>query len=83
MSRVKTLKVLFKRYRRPGDIIFAWAVLLVSLFLLSQIHIETAYNPGDKLFSHACKHLRRSGWNRAIGRCRSIRKRPGQIAARY
>lgn len=51
MSRVKTLQSLFKRYRRPGDIVFAWAVLLFSLFLLSQIFEQTAYKSGAKLFS--------------------------------
>jgi len=51
MSRVKTLQVLFKRYRRPGDIVFAWAVLLVSLYLLSQVFEQTSYKPGAKLFS--------------------------------
>ena len=51
MSRVKTLQVLFKRYRRPGDIVFAWIVLLFSLFLLSQLFEQTAYKPGAKLFA--------------------------------
>lgn len=51
MSRVKTLQALFKRYRRPGDIVFAWAVLLFSLFLLSQLFDQTAYKPGAKLIS--------------------------------
>ncbi|MGI9356698.1 MAG: tripartite tricarboxylate transporter TctB family protein [Rhizobiaceae bacterium] len=49
MSRVKTLQSLFKRYRRPGDIVFAWAVLLVSVLLLSQLFEQTAYKPGGKL----------------------------------
>ena len=51
MSRVKTLQVLFKRYRRPGDIVFAWAVLIASLFLLSQLFDQTSYKPGAKLFA--------------------------------
>lgn len=51
MSRVKTLQALFKRYRRPGDIVFAWAVLLISLYLLSQVFAQTAYKPGAVLFS--------------------------------
>lgn len=51
MSRVKTLQVLFKRYRRPGDIVFAWMFLLVSVFLLSQIFEQTAYKSGGKLFA--------------------------------
>jgi hypothetical protein len=45
MSRVKTLQSLFKRYRRPGDIVFAWVMLIVSVFLLTQLFDQTAYKP--------------------------------------
>ena len=51
MSRVKTLQSLFKRYRRPGDIVFAWFALIISVFLLSQIAEETAWRTGSKLFA--------------------------------
>lgn len=51
MSHVKTLQTLFKRYRRPGDIVFAWLVLVFSLFLLSQIADQTAWRNGGKLFA--------------------------------
>lgn len=51
MSRVKTLQALFKRYRRPGDIVFAWAIVIFSIFMLSQIYSQTAYKPGAKLFA--------------------------------
>ncbi|MGB7244633.1 MAG: tripartite tricarboxylate transporter TctB family protein [Sulfitobacter sp.] len=51
MGRVKTLQSLFKRYRRPGDIVFAWLVLIGSVFLLSQILDQTAYKPNGKLFA--------------------------------
>lgn len=51
MSRVKTLQNLFKRYRRPGDIVFAWFVFLVSIFLLSQIMDQTTWKSGNKLFA--------------------------------
>jgi len=51
MSRVKTLQALFKRYRRPGDVVFAWVFLLISLALLSQIIDQTAYRAGGKLFA--------------------------------
>lgn len=51
MSRVKTLQSLFKRYRRPGDIVFAWFALLVSVFLLSQIMDQTAWRNGNALFA--------------------------------
>lgn len=49
MSRTKTLQVLFKRYRRPGDIVFAWVGLLFSMFLLLQLFDQTAFKPGAKL----------------------------------
>ncbi len=51
MSRVKSLQVLFKRYRRPGDIVFAWVTLAISLYLLSQLFEQTAYKPNGKLFA--------------------------------
>ncbi len=49
MSRVKTLQALFKRYRRPGDIVFAWIALVVSVFLLTQLWDQTAWRGGQKL----------------------------------
>ena len=51
MTNTKTLKSLFKRYRRPGDIVFAWFCLACSVFLLSQILDQTAYKDGAKLFA--------------------------------
>ena len=51
MSGVKTLQSLFKRYRRPGDIVFAWLVLVFSVFLLSQIADQAAWRNGGKLFA--------------------------------
>jgi len=51
MSRVKTLQSLFKRYRRPGDIVFAWIVLAGALLLLSQLADQTAWRAGGKLFA--------------------------------
>jgi hypothetical protein len=51
MSRVKTLQALFKRYRRPGDIVFAWVFLAFSVFLLSQIAGQTSYKAGGPLFA--------------------------------
>ncbi len=51
MSRVKTLQSLFKRYRRPGDIVFAWAVLILAAILLTQLFQQTAYKPGGELFT--------------------------------
>jgi len=51
MSPVKSLQTLFKRYRRPGDIVFAWIVLAFSLFMLSQLLNQTAYRDGARLFA--------------------------------
>ncbi|MFV1440395.1 MULTISPECIES: tripartite tricarboxylate transporter TctB family protein [unclassified Phaeobacter] len=51
MSRVKTLQALFKRYRRPGDIVFAWIVLVGALLLLSQIFEQTVWRKGSALFA--------------------------------
>jgi hypothetical protein len=51
MSRVKTLQALFKRYRRPGDIVFAWLILIFCVFMLSQLFDQTAYKKGAKLFA--------------------------------
>lgn len=51
MSRVKTLQSLFKRYRRPGDIVFAWVALVVAVFLLMQLTDQTTWRNGGKLFA--------------------------------
>lgn len=51
MSHVKTLQALFKRYCRPGDIVFAWIAFLVSLVLLLQITEQTAWRDGQKLLA--------------------------------
>ena len=51
MLRIKTLQSLFKRYRRPGDIVFAWLFLIFSILLLTQIFDQTAYKNGAKLFA--------------------------------
>ncbi len=48
MLRVRTLQSLFKRYRRPGDIVFAWVFLALSLFLLLQLFQQTEIKPGAK-----------------------------------
>ncbi|WP_252731472.1 tripartite tricarboxylate transporter TctB family protein [Lentibacter algarum] len=46
--RAKTLQDLFKRYRRPGDIVFAWVFLAFSLFLLLNLDAQTATVKGTK-----------------------------------
>ncbi|WP_405108301.1 hypothetical protein L0Z65_13070 [Phaeobacter sp. BS52] len=51
MSRVNTLQALFKRYRRPGDIVFAWIILIVALLLLAQLYEQTAWRKGGPLFA--------------------------------
>ena len=51
MSRLKTLQELFKRYRRPGDAVFATVFLLMSLFLLSQLGSQAPWNGTRQIFS--------------------------------
>lgn len=51
MARITTLQALFKRYRRPGDIVFAAAFLVISLGLLAQLGSQTATKPGARLAS--------------------------------
>jgi len=50
-SRASTLQTLFKRYRRPGDIVFAWFVLIVSIFLLTQLSAQTTAKNGAQIFT--------------------------------
>jgi len=52
-SRLVTVQVLFKRYRRPGDIVFALAFLIFSLWLLSQLNAQTTWKTGGKLAAQA------------------------------
>lgn len=51
MLRFKTLQDMFKRYRRPGDLVFAVLFFAISLFLLSQIGEQTVWKKGTRLFS--------------------------------
>lgn len=51
MPEAKTLQSLFKRHRKPGDIVFAWIALLFSVFLLTQLADQTAWRNGGKLFA--------------------------------
>lgn len=51
MARLKGLQELFKRYRRPGDIVFAWVFLIFSVFLLSQLGTQAPWKSGGKIFS--------------------------------
>ena len=52
-KRRLTIQGLFKRDRRPGDIVFALAFLLLSLWLLSQLNTETTWKNGAKLVAQA------------------------------
>jgi hypothetical protein len=51
MIRFKGLQELFKRYRRPGDIVFAWAFLALAVFLLGQLGTQAPWKTGGKVFS--------------------------------
>jgi hypothetical protein len=51
MSRLKTLQELFKRYRRPGDIVFAWALFVLAVALASQINTQSPWNGTRNMFS--------------------------------
>lgn len=48
-----TLQSLFKRYRRPGDIVFALAFLCASVWLLSQLDVQTTWKKGAKFAAQA------------------------------
>ncbi len=51
MTRLKGLQELFKRYRRPGDVVFALAFLILSLFLLSQLGTQAPWKSDGKTFT--------------------------------
>ena len=51
MRQPRAWQTAFRRERRPGDIAFAWIFLALSLFLLSQIGVQTAWKDGGKLFA--------------------------------
>ena len=51
MLRFKTLQDMFKRYRRPGDLVFAFVFLAFALLLLSQTGDQTVWKKGTKLFA--------------------------------
>ena len=47
----RTLQDMFKRYRRPGDIVFATFFFALSIFLISQIGTQTEAVPRAKWFA--------------------------------
>ncbi|WP_428649338.1 tripartite tricarboxylate transporter TctB family protein [Roseibium sp.] len=51
MSRIKTLQDLFKRYRRPGDLVFAMSFFVLTLVLLAFLPSETTWVKRTKLFA--------------------------------
>ncbi|MFZ7092939.1 tripartite tricarboxylate transporter TctB family protein [Primorskyibacter sp. 2E233] len=48
----KTLQDLFKRYRRPGDMVFAALFLALSLFLLWHLPTQAPWAKGDGIFKN-------------------------------
>lgn len=51
MIKAKTLQDLFKRYRRPGDLVFSVVFLVFSLFLAINLQGQTTWASGTKLFA--------------------------------
>lgn len=51
LVRIKTLKQLFQRYRRPGNLFFATIFLVFSIFLLSQLGNQTEWKSGSTVTS--------------------------------
>ena len=51
MGRFETLQQMFRRYRRPGDLVFATIFLLFALWLASQLQNQTIWANGQQLFA--------------------------------
>ena len=51
MIRARTLQDLFKRYRRPGDLVFGTAFFAFSLFLLATIDGQVTWGGGKSVFA--------------------------------
>ena len=51
MTRYKGLQELFKRYRRPGDVVFAWVFLIGSVFLFTQLGTQAPWKAKAPTFS--------------------------------
>ena len=51
MDRFQTLQQMFKRYRRPGDLVFATVFLLFATWLASQLQTQTVWANGQHLFA--------------------------------
>ena len=51
MIKAKTLQDLFKRYRRPGDLVFSILFLAFSLFLVANLPGQTTWARGTKFMA--------------------------------
>lgn len=51
--RAKTLQDLFKRYRRPGDLVFSILFLAFSLFLAANLQGQTNWASGARLLAQS------------------------------
>lgn len=51
MIKARTLQDLFKRYRRPGDLIYSGICLAFSLFLLVNLSSQTTWAANTKLLA--------------------------------
>jgi len=51
VARIKTLQELFKRYRRPGDIVFAVLFLAFAVFLFLQLQDQTVWAKRTRWFA--------------------------------
>lgn len=51
MIKAQTLQDLFKRYRRPGDLIYSIICLVFSLFLALNLSAQTTWSANTKLFA--------------------------------
>lgn len=51
MNSIKTFQDLFKRYRRPGDMVFALCFFVVSVVLLINLPLQTTWTNRTKLYA--------------------------------
>ena len=51
MERLSTLQQFFRRYRRPGDLVFAVVFLAATTFLLTRVGSETTWVDGTGWFA--------------------------------
>ena len=51
MTKARTLQDMFRRYRRPGDLVYACLCLAFSLFLAVNLPSEVKWVPGMKLLA--------------------------------